>query len=83
MQRHLHIRGWVLAKLMLRRVFAGEPIQGWHITIMSEAARYGWRPPVRDKQGQNSDVFAEDGNAAMDYLIRMLPDQYEMEVERG
>ena len=68
---------------MLRRAFAGESLQGWHITTLSEAARYDWQPPVRDRQGKNSASFAQDVNDAMDYLIRLLPDQYQLEVERG
>mgnify|MGYP001617574532 FL=1 len=69
--------------MMLRRAFVGEPLQGWHTTVMSEAARYGWQPPVRVKQGKNSDAWAQDINAATDYLVRLLPDQYGLEVESG
>lgn len=72
-----------MAKLILRRAFVGEPQQGWHTTILSEAARYGWQPPVRERQRKDTNVWAVDINTAMDYLINLLPDQYELEVERG
>lgn len=79
-----------MAKLLLRRVVAGEPLQGWHIVILSEAARYGWQPPVRNKQPpvrgrqpNDSGALAQDLNAAMDYLMGLLPDQYQLEMQDG
>ena len=72
-----------MAKLIFRRALHAEYAQGWHITVLSEAARYGWQPPIRDKQVKANQMFSEDVNAAMDYLIRLLPDQYQLEVERG
>ena len=69
---------------MLRWAVVGEPLQGWHIMVLSEAARYGWQPPVREPQRKKDpEVFTPDVNAAAEFLITRLPDQYGREVEHG